>query len=216
MLYSAETGKTIAADYRMEDGRTRVFLNLQPNEAVFILLTEPTDVRETITTIPTESVLVENFPAWTIIFQELRGAPSSVTTTELKSLTDFEDVGIKYFSGTATYQNVFKVNKKQLKNAGHIILDLGAVKNIAEVYVNGQQIGTLWKQPFMADITEAVKSGENLIEIKVTNLWANRLIGDAQPDTQEKVTYTSLPFYTPNAPLLPSGLIGPVKIISSK
>lgn len=216
MLYSAETGKTIAADYRMEDGRTRVFLNLQPNEAVFILLTEPTDVRETITTIPTESVLVENFPAWTINFQELRGTPSSVTTTELKSLTDFEDVGIKYFSGTATYQNVFKVNKKQLKNAGHIILDLGDVKNIAEVYVNGQQIGTLWKQPFMADITEAVKSGENLIEIKVTNLWANRLIGDAQPDTQEKVTYTSLPFYTPNAPLLPSGLIGPVKIVNVK
>jgi hypothetical protein len=216
MLYSAETGKTIAAEYRMESDRTHVILNLQPKESIFILLTEQTDVKESISPKPTESTLVENFPAWTITFQEHRGAPLSVQTSELKSLTDFEDVGIRYFSGTATYQNVFKLNKKQLKNAGNIILDLGDVKNIAEVYVNGKQVAILWKQPFKADITEAVKAGENLIEVKVTNLWANRLIGDTQPDTKEKVTYTSLPFYQPNAPLLPSGLIGPVRIIIKK
>jgi len=91
-------------------------------------------------------------------------------------------------------------------------LDLGEVKNIAEVFVNGQSIGTLWKTPFIIDLKNNLKQGKNTLEIKVTNLWVNRLIGDAQPDVKEKITFTTMPFYRGQEPLQPSGLLGKVVI----
>jgi len=93
-------------------------------------------------------------------------------------------------------------------------LDLGDVKNLAEVIVNGKSLGIVWKQPFRVNTTGALKNGENRIEIKVTNLWVNRLIGDAQPGVTNKITYTTMPFYQANSKLLPSGLLGPVQIVS--
>ena len=92
-------------------------------------------------------------------------------------------------------------------------LDLGDVKNIAEVILNGKNVGTAWKKPFKLDITEGVKKGENILEVRVTNTWVNRLIGDAQPDVKTKITFTTMPFYQANSPLLPSGLMGPVVIL---
>ena len=92
------------------------------------------------------------------------------------------------------------------------MLELGDVKNIAEVFINGKNVGVVWKKPFKIDITEAVKAGENSIQIKVTNTWVNRLVGDAQPDVKQKKTFTTMPFYRANSPLVPSGLIGEVKI----
>ena len=94
-------------------------------------------------------------------------------------------------------------------------IDLGDVKNIAEVIINGKNVGTAWKKPFKVNITEGLKTGDNTIEIKVTNLWVNRLIGDAQPDVKNKITFTTMPFYQANA-LLPSGLMGDVKILMKK
>ena len=99
------------------------------------------------------------------------------------------------------------------------MLDLGDVKNIAEVIINGKNLGMVWKKPFRIDITEAVKSGQNTLQIKVTNLWVNRLIGDAQPDrgtagVTNKITFTTMPFYQADSPLLPSGLLGPVHVLS--
>jgi hypothetical protein len=85
-------------------------------------------------------------------------------------------------------------------------------KNIAEVTVNGKNIGTVWKKPFKLDASEAIKSGSNTIQVKVTNTWVNRLIGDAQPDVKTKTTFPTMPFYRGQEPLLPSGLMGEVKI----
>jgi len=84
------------------------------------------------------------------------------------------------------------------------------------VTVNGQNLGVIWKTPFCIDITSAVKKGINNLEVKVVNMWPNRLIGDAQPNVKEKITYTTMPFYKPTTALLPSGLLGPVKVISEK
>jgi hypothetical protein len=92
---------------------------------------------------------------------------------------------------------------------------LGDVKNIAEVTVNGKPLGILWKTPFRVDVTSAMKPGANTVEIKVTNLWVNRLIGDQQPDATKKYTYTAQQFYRADSPLLPSGLIGPVQFVST-
>ncbi len=91
-------------------------------------------------------------------------------------------------------------------------LDLGDVKNLAEVAVNGKPLGIVWKPPFRVDVTGAIKPGGNDVQVKVTNLWVNRLIGDQQPEAK-KFTYTTMPFYRADSPLLPSGLLGPVRTL---
>ena len=93
---------------------------------------------------------------------------------------------------------------------------LGSVKNLAEVWVNGKPLGVVWKTPFRVDATEALRPGANLVEVKVTNLWVNRLIGDQQPDAGKTYTYTTQPFYKADSPLLPSGLLGPVEVVRVK
>ncbi|MDZ7899222.1 MAG: hypothetical protein U5N85_14525 [Arcicella sp.] len=95
------------------------------------------------------------------------------------------------------------------------MLDLGNVQNIAEVIINGKNVGTAWKKPFKLDITSALKAGNNAIQIKVTNTWVNRLIGDAQPNAM-KTTFTTMPFYRGQEQLLPAGMMGEVKILLVK
>jgi hypothetical protein len=90
------------------------------------------------------------------------------------------------------------------------------VKNLAEVSVNGKPLGILWKAPFRVDVTDALKPGANALEIRVTNLWVNRLIGDRQPDVAKKYTFTTQTFYQADSPLLPSGLLGPVVVWRSQ
>ena len=162
----------------------------------------------------TEKQVVTIASPWKVNFQEGRGAPASTTFDKLMSLTESADNGIKYFSGTVTYRNTFKI--AVLTQGAAYEIDLGEVKNIAEVIVNGKNVGTVWKKPFKLDLTNALKEGENTLEIKVTNLWVNRLIGDAQPDVKQKITFTTMPFYRGKEPLLPSGLMGEVQIILKK
>ena len=114
---------------------------------------------------------------WKVSFPEKLGAPASVPLSKRASFHEHSDTGVKYFSGTATYSKQFTLNEVP-KNNKRIFLDLGEVAVIAEVSLNGKPLGTWRKPPFMADITEAVKNGINDLEIKLTNLWSNRLIGD--------------------------------------
>jgi beta-galactosidase/beta-glucuronidase len=120
---------------------------------------------------------------------------------------------MKYFSGTAAYAKSIQAPAGWFANGARLWLDLGSVKNIAEVTLNGKELGIVWKTPFRIDITDALKSGEKSLEVKVTNLWVNRLIGDLQPGVTSKFTYTTQAFYQANSPLLPSGLLGPVRIV---
>jgi hypothetical protein len=113
---------------------------------------------------------------WKVAFQANRGAPASATFEKLMSWPESSDNGIKYFSGTAAYTNHF--TSPTLKENQRLFLDLGRVQVIAKVAINGKEVGTLWKLPFRLDITDAVKPGENELEVRVTNLWPNRLIGD--------------------------------------
>jgi hypothetical protein len=94
-------------------------------------------------------------------------------------------------------------------------LDLGDVKNLAEVTVNGRKLPLVWKQPFRVNVTGALRPGANAVEIAVTNLWVNRIIGDLQPDVIQKYTYTPMAFYTATSSPLPSGLLGPVRVIKT-
>ena len=151
--------------------------------------------------------------AWTVRFQAGLGAPAQAQMNALASLSENADAGIKYFSGTATYENT--LNAPALNKSARYWLDLGDVKNLAEVIVNGKNVGITWKKPFRIDVTEALKQGSNNIQVKVTNTWVNRLIGDAQPGAANKITFTTMPFYKADSPLLPSGLLGPVKLIAA-
>lgn len=216
MLYNAVDGRMRPVSYRMYPERTWVEMDLEANDAVFIIFEQKTDTAAFTLPKAEHTPLVTAFSTWHVAFQDGRGAPESMETDTLKSYTDCAEPGIKYFSGTATYTNTFRLGKAQLRDYHRILLQLGDVKNLAELFVNGQKVVTLCYQPFTADITSAVKAGENTLEIRVTNLWPNRLIGDVQPGVKHRISYVSLPFYQPNAPLLPSGLLGPVAIVGER
>ncbi len=96
--------------------------------------------------------------------------------------------------------------------ARRLWIDLGEVKNLAEVTVNGKSLGIVWHAPYRMDVTSALKPGANQVTIKVINAWVNRLIGDQQPDATTKYTFADVKPYKANSPLLPSGLLGPVKL----
>jgi hypothetical protein len=115
---------------------------------------------------------------WNVSFEANRGAVPSAYFDKLISWPLHTDTGIRFFSGTVTYKKSFKINSKQLKNNKRVFLDLGKVKNVATVTVNQKKVALIWKPPFSADITDYCKSGENELEVIVTNLWPNRMIGD--------------------------------------
>ncbi len=213
-LWHPQTGKVEKVSYQIKDGRTIIPLQFDSWDAYFIVFGQKTTAPAYTKPATIESPAAQLSGPWQVRFQTGRGAPETATFSQLTSWTENPEPGIKYFSGTATYQNAFNLAKPN--KAGRYILDLGEVKNLAEVMVNGQNMGTAWKKPFRLDITEAVKKGKNTLEIKVTNLWVNRLIGDAQPDTKNKITFTTIPFYQANSPLLPSGLLSPVSVILKK
>ncbi|MDX8337774.1 glycosyl hydrolase [Draconibacterium sp. IB214405] len=213
-IWQPETGEKSEVSYQMKNGETTVSLNLKPNDAVFVVFAQSTNKTKLELPVVQEKELLTVEGPWDISFQPERGAPAKATFDQLVSYTENEDEGIKYFSGTATYTNTFQISEADLANED-LCLDLGDVQNLAEVTLNGKKLGVIWKKPFRLDIKDAVQAGENELEIKVVNLWVNRLIGDAQPDVSEKITYTTMPFYQANSQLLPSGLLGPVQLIGT-
>ncbi|WP_436489903.1 glycosyl hydrolase [Chitinophaga sp. ARDCPP14] len=211
-IWHPETGSMEPASYKIANNRTTVSLKLTPNDAVFVVFLS--DAKKNAVTLPakTEKEITTTDGSWQVMFQPNRGAPDSATFDRLTSYTENSNAGIKYFSGTATYTKHINLPSNAIMKGERLWLDLGDVKNLAEVVVNGKPLGILWKKPFRVDATSAFKAGDNKLEIKVTNLWVNRLIGDAQPGVTNKITYTTLPFYSAGSPLQPSGLLGPVKI----
>ena len=112
---------------------------------------------------------------------------------------------MKYFSGTGTYTKTIQASADWFKPGAKLWIDLGDVKNLAEVTVNGKSLGVVWHAPYRMDVTSALKPGANEVTIKVTNAWVNRLIGDQQPDATTKYTFADVKPYKANSPLLPSG-----------
>jgi hypothetical protein len=160
----------------------------------------------------TESRLAEVVGPWKVNFQPGRGAPESATLDSLVSWSDSADPGIKYFSGEGTYRNTIQAPADWFSKGSHLWIDLGDVKNLAEVTVNGKSLGVAWHAPYRVDATSALKPGANEISVKVVNAWVNRLIGDEQPGAT-KFTFADVKPYKANSPLLPSGLLGPVTVV---
>jgi len=161
--------------------------------------------------------------SWEIRFPEGKGAPASAIFPSLNSWSENADEGIKYFSGIATYHKEFELPDDFNMTGIQFLLDLGNVRLLADVYLNDKPVGILWKSPYCADITKFLKSGKNKLTIEVANTWSNRLTGDARLPENKRITKTNIKhvggplkkgFLWQDAPLLESGLLGPVKIVS--
>jgi hypothetical protein len=211
-LWYAETGKAQPVSYNIADGRTTVPLHLESWGTVFVVFRKPS--KATSVTLPTtaKTQLAVLDGSWNVSFQPGRGAPASVTLDTLSSWSDSQDKGVKYFSGAGTYTKTIQASADWLRPGAKLWIDLGVVKNLAEVTVNGKSLGVVWHTPYRVDVTSALKPGANEVTIKVTNAWVNRLIGDQQPDATTKYTFADVKPYKANSPLLPSGLLGPVKL----
>ena len=215
-LWDPATGKRTQVSYKIANGRTTVPLHLDPNGSTFVVFTKPAS--ETSYDMPEEketqvSGLDEALNSkWHVSFQSGRGAPESAEFEHLTSWSESAADGIRYFSGTATYSRTIEVAEGDIKAGAHYWLDLGAVKDLADVTLNGTHFGILWKSPFKVDVTDALEAGSNSLVIQVTNLWVNRLIGDQQPYAVKKYTFTDFAPYKADSHLLPSGLLGPVRI----
>ncbi|MFS4482774.1 glycosyl hydrolase [Hyunsoonleella sp. 2307UL5-6] len=190
----------------------------------------------------THSVEVKSVPqpielsgTWDVSFPPNLGAPEKAKFDKLISWADADDEGIQHFSGTATYKKEFELADDLVQSDKRLELDLGSVAVIAEVYINGKNVGILWKAPFRIHIDDFVKTGKNVLEVKLTNLWPNRLIGDeglpldferkgnkmkSLPDwllntkarPSKRITFPSWNHYKKDDALITSGLLGPVKI----
>jgi len=212
-LWHAETGLVEPVSYLIANGRTVVPLRLKADDAVFVVFRKAATFPARALPEPVEADLAMISGPWDVAFQAGRGAPDKAVFETLSSWSKNPDQGIKYFSGVGSYAKIVEAPAEWFSTGAKLWLDLGDVKNLAEVTVNGQALGTLWKTPFRMDVTSALKPGANTLEIKVANLWVNRLIGDKQPGVVKTYTYTAVEFYKADSPLLPSGLLGPVKIV---
>jgi len=245
-LWHPDTG-TIedALDWLVENGRTRVQIPMDPHGSVFVVFRKegtPPATRRVLR----EISAVEISTPWELSFppQPPYGdkTPPAVTLGTLISWQDHEDDDIRHFSGTAVYRTTFDAPTPGISAPeSRIFLDLGNVEVIAEVVLNGKNLGILWKPPFRVELGDALKSKANNLEIRVTNLWVNQLIGDERkpaylkwgPDGRPaewpdwlidggpvpetgRATFATWKFFNATDPLVPSGLLGPVRLVTKE
>lgn len=236
-LWDPVSGQARPASYRLENGRTLVDIPLDPFGSTFVMFRNrgPESRQLPVQSITPVADLSDN---WSVAFQADRGAPVKLKLGKLRDLSTDTNPEVKYFSGTASYTNTVKVPRTWLQDGARLQLDLGRVEVVAEVLVNGRSAGIVWTTPYRIDVTKLLKAGNNKVEVRVSNLWVNRVVGDRQPGVTKRIAFThedaaslglkqprsvfdtvgpgGTPFgatpYTASTPLPPSGLIGPVRL----
>jgi hypothetical protein len=214
-LWHSDSGLIEPAEYRIQAGRTIVPLHLDPDGSVFVVFRQSATAPSRTVPRPVARELMTLKGPWDVSFPPNLGAPPQIKLDTLTAWNTSADAGVKYFSGTAIYAKDIEVPQEWFRPGETLVLDLGEVKEIAEISVNGKALEEiLWKPPFRTDVTRALKPGANHLEIRITNLWPNRFIGDQQPGVQKRYTFTDFkPFnLTKDSALLESGLLGPVKL----
>jgi hypothetical protein len=199
-------------DFKQENGRTIIPLEFNPCGSHFIVLRNSINISEKKPNWPSYKTVHEISGSWQVQFDENWGGPASTKFDQLIDWTLNSNKGIKYYSGKATYSKTFDLTDSVMKDKSEFYLDLGQVHELAEVRLNGVDLGVLWTKPFRVNITSAIKTKGNKLEIDVVNLWPNRLIGDEFLPENERYTKTNIRKFTKSSQLFPSGLIGPVEI----
>jgi hypothetical protein len=237
-LWDPITGTVnVLPEYTADDRQTTVPLQFEPFRSYFVVFrNQKVSANETNLqpagkdkNFPEQNTVMTLNQPWQVSFDPQWGGPESVTFEQLTDWTSHADSGIRYYSGTAVYKQTFDLPEAGKKKT--LWLDLGKVKNVARVRLNGKNLGVVWTTPWKVDISKAVKSKNNKLEIEVINLWTNRLIGDEQlPDDgirggkwpewlingtkrpSNRYTFTTHKHYKKDSPLLESGLLGPVTL----
>ncbi|HNQ90122.1 MAG TPA: glycosyl hydrolase [Verrucomicrobiota bacterium] len=208
-----------ASSWSQLEGRTTLPLELPPFGAVWIVLRQPGTPPQThppSNLFPDPPVPIHELTgAWTVRFDPRWGGPATTEFPTLASWTENTEDGIRYYSGTATYLKTFDL-PQALPPQAKVYLDLGAVRQLAEVRLNDQPLGIVWAVPFRVDVSQALRPAGNRLEIDVVNFWPNRIIGDQRLPENQRFTRTNIRKLTRESPLMESGLLGPVRLLTTK
>ena len=238
-LWNPETGGVKdLPEYEVSDGRVSVPLRFEPMQSWFVVFRKTKSAENLNGKNFPEYLPVKDINGpWQVSFDSKWGGPANpVTFDTLEDWSKHSDTGIRYYSGTATYKKTFNLSASQLSQSTPVLLDLGQIEVMGRVRLNGKNCGIAWKPPYRVDISHAVQPGENKLEIDVVNTWVNRMIGDehlpedcdwidwerlkewpewflkGDPRPSGRYTFTTAKHYKKNDPLIPSGLLGPVRI----
>jgi hypothetical protein len=210
-IWRADTGTIAPASYRTVDGVTEVDLAFAPEDSFFVVFRKPATAPSVAVAPVRMADAGEIAGPWSLTFSAPYPVPAARKIDTLTSLDKSSEPDVRYFSGTSGYATSFAL-PRGYRQGSPLYVDLGDVGDVAEVLVNGQSAGFAWHRPYRLDIGALTKRGKNSLEVRVANLWVNRLIGDQQPGAERRA-YTAIPTYLPGAPLRPSGLIGPVRLL---
>lgn len=222
-IWDASTG-TISrvTEYTKDEDGTSLNIELPAHGSIFVVFNKA--YRHELTAFYKDRSAIsetEISGPWKVNFPPDWGAPPSAVFDRLISWTESENQGIKYFSGTATYHNSFQVSTP---GNNELILDLGDVRDVAEVFINGKSAGILWKKPCQINISELVQPGTNDLRIEIVNMWSNRLTGDMLSDPRDRFCKTNHPYMKAEVwpggdepyKLQSAGLLGPVTLLETK
>jgi len=215
-LWDAVTGeRRVVTDYKQLNGRTEVTLEIPPCGSLFVVFREPASKFA-----PTGRKNADAFVSfkeiggeWEVAFDPKWGGPESVKFETLIDWTERTEPGIRFYSGTAVYRKEFQIDAISDDERKSLYLDLGNVRELAEVKLNGKSCGIAWAPPFRVKIGDAIQPGTNRLEIEVVNFWPNRIIGDASLPREKRLTRTNIRKITAQSSLMPSGLYGPVQLM---
>ena len=233
-------------EFSVADGKTTVSMQFAPCQSFFVVFRKPiasSAHANSTSNFPATKPVGEIAGPWDVAFDHRWGGPAQpVVFANLQDWTKHAEAGIRYYSGTAVYRKEFAAPVSQV---GRVFLDLGTVKHLARVGLNGKDLGVVWTAPWRVDITDALQAGTNHLEIEVTNVWANRLIGDEQepadcewlpghleggnylkafPEwfvkgqprpSKNRYCFTTWNYFTKSSPLASSGLLGPVRLLAT-
>ncbi|MBI5693985.1 MAG: glycoside hydrolase [Verrucomicrobia bacterium] len=216
-LWNAVTGeRRPASAYEVREGRTAVPLEFDPCGSWFVIFRPATGTRPAAGrgNFPRFAAEAELTGAWQVRFDPRWGGPATAEFPSLVSWPTRTEPGIKYYSGTAVYEKRFDLpaSLRAKLPSTRVWLDLGQVRELAEVKVNGRSCGIVWAPPFRVDVTDALRPTGNVLEVEVVNFWPNRVIGDAALPEAQRLTKTNVLELTAKTPLIDSGLLGPVRL----
>ncbi|MBR6387996.1 MAG: hypothetical protein IKS14_07055 [Thermoguttaceae bacterium] len=218
-IWDPTTGETREVKaWTSKDGRTTMPLSFEPQESYFVVFKNDTNATEGTAKsndLELEALVAIDGP-WDVSFDSgeiARGPKDAVKFDKLTDWAASSDDAIKFYSGTAVYKTTFKLDAAP---KGKVYLSFGEVCEMAKAKVNGKEVGGVWTAPYRLDVTDAVKAGENSLEIEVVNCWVNRLIGDSALPEAERKTWCPVNVYKPQSPLKKSGLLGPVVVSTEK